>query len=227
MSSTTGTTRSQLRGIDVSRNNGKINWSLAKAGLDFAFGKASEGGDLQDDQYPANRVGAHQNGIPFASYHFVRPDDSVSIQMSNIRRAVGTFQPGDLEWLALDLEIPDDDPTAWDVMAVKDRAPYVDAFVDAFLQAYGVLPLLYMNESFFPEVLGGIAGNLGRCKLWLAAPGIKTLLVPGPWLTAGPTVVQTSFMGKWPGVPSRNVDLNVFNGTKAGLQAFMFGAATV
>lgn len=225
LSTSTAAAALQVHGIDVSAANGNLSFPLlAQAKTGVLIGKACEGITFKDKKFDANRSGAHANDIPFAMYHFVRPGDSVAGQMNNIRKVVGPFQLGDLQWVALDLEKPDNDPDAWNVIAQKDRTAYVDEFVDAFLAEYGVLPLLYMNQSFFPEVLGGIAGNMGRCKLWLAAPGAKTLDVPGPWKLQGPTLVQTSFEGKWPGVHSANVDLDTFNGSEDELRAFMLSA---
>jgi GH25 family lysozyme M1 (1,4-beta-N-acetylmuramidase) len=213
-----------LPGFDVSHFDGKINWSQVPKTMKFVIAKSTDG-TSGDDHFAINRNGAHSIELPFAMYHFVRPRHTVSSQMSNISTVVRTFIPGDLRVLALDLEIPEDDKTAWNALAVNDRTPYVDAFIDAFLQAFGVLPVLYMDQSFWEDVLGGINGNLGRCDLWLAAPGARNPVTPRPWKSVGPKFVQTSFTGKVAGVPVKAVDLDVFLDSQADLEQRLVSAA--
>ena len=48
-----------IHGIDVSRYQGKIDWaSVRDAGTQFAFIKATEGGDYVDPRFGENWVGA-------------------------------------------------------------------------------------------------------------------------------------------------------------------------
>jgi GH25 family lysozyme M1 (1,4-beta-N-acetylmuramidase) len=214
-------------GFDISHFDGAINWSqVAKAGMDFVIIKATDG-TSSDRQFASNRNGANSIELPAAFYHFVRPRDTVSSQMSNIKKVCGPFRPGELKIVALDLEVPEDDTTAWNALVKKKRTPYVDALIDAFLEEYGVPPMLYMNQSFWRDVLGGIAGRLARCKLWLAAQNVRKPRVPAPWKTPGATIVQTTFKGKVSGVPANAVDLNVYQGTKAELLALTVDAVTV
>lgn len=59
------------RGIDVSAHQGKIDWPTVKgAGIDFAYIKASEGGDWVDDHFQENWSGAGAAGLLRGAYHF-------------------------------------------------------------------------------------------------------------------------------------------------------------
>jgi len=59
------------QGIDVSHYQGRIDWrALPAQGVDFAYIKASEGGDLRDDAFAANWAGAERAGIARGAYHF-------------------------------------------------------------------------------------------------------------------------------------------------------------
>jgi lysozyme len=59
------------QGIDVSHHQGKIDWSrLPSQGVDFAYIKASEGGDHRDRLFAANWSGARRAGIARGAYHF-------------------------------------------------------------------------------------------------------------------------------------------------------------
>ena len=58
------------QGIDVSHDQGEIDWKAARvAGVDFAYIKASEGGDLRDDRFAANWSGTAEAGIKRGAYH--------------------------------------------------------------------------------------------------------------------------------------------------------------
>ena len=61
-----------IHGIDVSRWQGKIDWALVRAaGTQFAFIKATEGGDHLDPRFTENWYGAAQAGVPRGAYHFM------------------------------------------------------------------------------------------------------------------------------------------------------------
>lgn len=64
-------TRFPVRGIDVSHHQGSIDWSRVRgAGVDFAFIKASEGGDRHDREFARNWDEAGRVGIARGAYHF-------------------------------------------------------------------------------------------------------------------------------------------------------------
>lgn len=59
------------QGIDVSHHQGKIDWRAVRAaGADFAYIKASEGGDLRDDRFAENWRTANEAGVKRGAYHF-------------------------------------------------------------------------------------------------------------------------------------------------------------
>ena len=61
-----------IHGIDVSRWQGKIDWaSVHGAGTQFAFIKATEGGDHVDPRFLENWHGAAEAGVPRGAYHFM------------------------------------------------------------------------------------------------------------------------------------------------------------
>lgn len=58
------------RGIDVSHNNGVIDWQKVKAaGIDFAIIRSGHG-QKKDTQFDNYITGANKAGIPFGIYHF-------------------------------------------------------------------------------------------------------------------------------------------------------------
>src|SRR5687768_3711582 len=63
--------RYPTQGIDVSHHQGVIEWSLLSGqGVDFAYIKASEGGDFVDPAFARNWDGAGRAGIRRGAYHF-------------------------------------------------------------------------------------------------------------------------------------------------------------
>lgn len=63
--------RFPTQGIDVSHHQGNIDWSqLPAQDVDFAYIKATEGGDHRDRNFAANWSGARRAGIARGAYHF-------------------------------------------------------------------------------------------------------------------------------------------------------------
>ncbi len=58
-------------GIDVSGHQGLIDWrAVAADDIDFAYIKASEGGDFVDDMFARNWREAAAAGVDRGAYHF-------------------------------------------------------------------------------------------------------------------------------------------------------------
>lgn len=92
-----------VQGIDVSHHQGAIDWSaVAGEGVDFAYIKASEGGDNRDPRLAANLRGAKTAGIVTGAYHFFTLCRSGADQAANFIAAVPS-EP-DLLAPAVDLE---------------------------------------------------------------------------------------------------------------------------
>src|SRR3982750_4387037 len=59
-----------IRGIDVSRHQGTINWSAIPGGkVRFAYIKASEGGDYRDPRFAENWGASATAGLHRGAYH--------------------------------------------------------------------------------------------------------------------------------------------------------------
>ncbi len=61
-----------MKGIDVSVHNGKIDWQKVKAGIDFAILRAGYGklAKQKDDRFEENYAGAKAAGIPVGAYWY-------------------------------------------------------------------------------------------------------------------------------------------------------------
>ncbi|MBL0015595.1 MAG: hypothetical protein IPP17_03940 [Bacteroidetes bacterium] len=99
--------RFSIRGIDVSRYQGKIEWAKVKqAGIRFAFIKATEGTDYVDPYFAVNWDEAKDKGIARGAYHFFRPAQDGKAQAEHFLKQV-KWTKGDLPPV-LDLEVTDE-----------------------------------------------------------------------------------------------------------------------
>ncbi|WP_169336723.1 glycoside hydrolase family 25 protein [Woodsholea maritima] len=90
-------------GVDVSNNNGEVNWAQVKrAGVGFAYIKASQGEVTKDPLYDHNLAGARAAGLIIGSYHLFAPGEHGVPQAQNFLRSA-QFQACDLPPM-LDLE---------------------------------------------------------------------------------------------------------------------------
>ena len=77
-------------GVDVSHHQGEVDWPAVRgAGLDFAFIKASEGGDHRDREFARNWSGAREAGLARGAYHFFTFCTAGGAQAENFVAAVG------------------------------------------------------------------------------------------------------------------------------------------
>lgn len=61
-------------GIDISHWDGAVDWDTAKrAGVSFAFCKASQGVDFVDEYFDRNQAEAARVGIPMGAFHYYLP----------------------------------------------------------------------------------------------------------------------------------------------------------
>lgn len=78
-------------GIDVSENNGHIDWDdVREAGVQFAIVRSSYGKGSRDDMFLENVNGAHSAGLQVGAYHYgygLTPSDAAQ-EAINCRRVI-------------------------------------------------------------------------------------------------------------------------------------------
>lgn len=195
-----------LPGIDVSHWQGAIDWdAVAAAGVEFAFIKATEGGDYTDPRFAANWAGAGRVGVLRGAYHFFRPQTDARAQAEHFLRTV-PLAPGDLPPV-LDVEVTDG-------RSAQVIAAGVRTWLEEVERATGRRPIVYTRASFWTAQMGG---GFGAYPLWVAHYGVSAPNVPAGW--SGWTFWQHSDAGRVDGITGA-VDLNWFNGDRAEMQAF-------
>jgi lysozyme len=204
--------RFPVRGIDVSHHQGDVDWAALDPELiQFAWIKASEGGDFRDREYVANRDEARAACIPFGSYHFLSFCAPADIQAANFVDAVGA-DPGDLP-PAVDLETGGNcsaRPGPREIRGLVDR---FIGLVEASLQRE---MMIYVPDDQVPAMFG-TAGPPDR-DLWIRSVFRPPVLLDDPrvfvwqyqprWLTGGVSgfvdrnALRADIAARW-GLPRR------------------------
>lgn len=192
-----------MRGVDLSNNNGLVDWTqLGLDGDSFVFEKASEGAAFVDPVYAFNRAGAAVDGLRFGAYHFARPAGSgIAGITANAETQADHFasiaqpQPGDL-LPVLDLEktggLPPSGLSAW-----------AQAWLDEVQARVGVKPLIYTGLSFWHDALADTDTFATQgYPLWFARyTTIANPLAPGAnWGGIGWTFWQWTSCSRAPGI---------------------------
>lgn len=197
----------RIKGIDVSAHQGDIDWQKVKeAGYQFAFLKATEGGDWVDSKFAQNRKGAVDAGLTVGYYHYFRPPRPVEDQIQNFVKTVGKVDAN-----ALRLVIDTEDEKLWKPYTIEQRIKMIDDWCKGVQKELGVAPqiTIYGSPNFFNEVLKN-SPELAKYSLWIANYNVPEPIIPKPWTKWD--FWQYSEKGKVPGINSDSVDLNMFYG---------------
>lgn len=195
--------------VDISHHNGNVNLAQAKqAGIVGVIHKATQGTNLIDNKYQANRQQAQAAGLLWGAYHFGSLGDGAH----QADFFLETANPDPQTLLVLDYE-----PNA-NVTMTLDQAR---AFVQRVQQSTGRFPGLY-SGSLIKQQLGGKPADpvLAQCFLWLAQYAAAPTNVPPTWATWTFWQYTDGNVGPQPhSVPGiGNCDRDQFNGTLDGLQ---------
>jgi len=207
--------RYPIHGIDVARFQGEIDWRTAgQNGVNFAFIKATEGGDHLDENFQQNWADARSAGVLRGAYHFYYFCRTAAEQanwfINNVPRDEKALPP------VLDME--------WNHMSRTCRLRPNPAKVRSEMRVYlarvtkhyGKRPVIYVTPNFYKE------NQLWRVEgyhFWLrTVAGHPTEVYPGrPW-----TFWQYSSTGQVPGIEG-NVDVNAFAGSVVDWQKWVVG----
>lgn len=191
--------------IDVSHNNGLIDWGKVKASTPKIIGamlKASEGATNTDKKFQINVDGCDKNGIDWGAYHFAtwnlkpveRDAKQEALHFINVVKSVGKKPT-----LPLVLDIESNKPIPY---TKKEMVSYVKTFTDEIINA-GYDVAIYGPPGFLNSYLPN-DHPFTNIKLWVAdytgainpVPGWKKI-----WLH------QYTEQGKVNGIAT-NVDMN-------------------
>lgn len=196
-----------VQGIDVSYYQGEIDWQkVRKAGVDFAYIKATEGADRFDEKFLANWRAAQQAGLPRGAYHFMYWCSLASLQAtwfkSKVPKDKAALPPVlDVEWNTHSKTCPRRINRSLAIAKIK-------VMLEAMEAHSGKRPIIYTDPKFHREVL---EGEFTDYDFWLrsvaASPEEK-------YETRDWAFWQFTTTGRVYGVAGP-VDRNSFNGTRA------------
>lgn len=192
-----------VRGIDISRHNGMIDFKKVKdSGMEFVFIKASEGESHRDSLYTRNFEKAREAGLKTGAYHFFRFDTEGVAQALNFLQAVGPRHP-DLG-LVIDVESAGN-PGNVPAEIVQHR---LQSMVE-YMNLLGLQVMIYTNLDGYYDY---IAETLPGYPLWICR--FRENPINADW-----TFWQYDHHGKVDGVKG-DVDLNAFNGSREEWQRY-------
>lgn len=190
------TLRYPRQGIDVSHYQGEIRWTrLPNAGVDFAYIKATEGGDYVEPTFAGNWAGASAAGIERGAYHFYSLCRPGSEQAANFIRTVP--RTGDALPPAIDLEYLGNCDKPVSVAAFQRELGIFIALVE---KRYHRRVILYLTAEFDRSYR--VSARFDR-PLWLRSIFTEPGFGARPW-----TLWQASSFRRLPGIAGR-VDWNV------------------
>jgi lysozyme len=198
--------RYPVTGIDISEHTGEIDFKKLKAqNIDFAYVKATEGGDYTDKKFYLNYKGFKAQAIPVGAYHFFRFNKSGKEQAANF---LSTIDQRRFE-LPLVLDVEEWGNTG---QSKKEQVHNeIAVFIDEVERNTSDEILIYTNESGFKKY---ISGRFDDKDIWICSFN-NPPNIPVKWL-----FWQHSHKGKVDGAQGF-VDINTFNGSRAEWMDFL------
>lgn len=190
--------RMEYDGIDVSRYQGKIDWSRVASdpAIQFVYIKATEGSSLVDKNYHRNMREASSYHLNVGSYHYLTSRSSIRSQFNNFTKAMSKHR----QILKPVLDIEADGVRAWSRKQAQDS---LQLFVDLMKEKYGVTPIIYTYIQYYNTMLAPKFNNL---HLFIAKYSPVPPVIDG---VGKHNLWQHSEQGVIDGI-SQPVDLNVF-----------------
>ena len=197
-----------VAGVDLSAHNGIVDFdSLAAAGINFAYLKASEGISFRDPSFALNYAKGRRAGLALGAYHFFRFDCDGRRQAMNLLAATDSCR------LTLPLVIDIEEwgnpvEVATDVVIGRLQT------MEAMLRGAGHRVMFYTNKNGYWRFVRPAFPEPPHPLLWICS-FTDPPLAGGNW-----ALWQHSHRGRVPGVPSA-ADLNTFNGSYAEFLEFL------
>ena len=143
-----------MKGIDISNNNGSINFNGVKnSGVECVYIKATEGTTFQDSYKSAFYGGAKTIGAKVGFYHFLVGTSAPETQAENFYKEIISYQNDLVPMLDVEVNFP----------GLND---YIARFIGRFNQLTSMEIGLYTYTSFLNEYID--VERFKTLKLWEA-----------------------------------------------------------
>ncbi|CAN7597748.1 GH25 family lysozyme [Pararhizobium sp. LjRoot235] len=203
-----------VHGVDISRWQGEIDWArLRMQGANFAYIKATDGGDHLDPMFKKNWRRAKEAGLNRGAYHFFywcrTAGEQADWFIRNVPRDPGALPP------VIDVEYNGESSCKRRVSRAKVLEK-MQVFMDKLERHYGQRPVIYTAPDFYRD---NLRGEFPNHPFWLRSVAAHPSKVyPGrKWL-----FWQYSGSGLSHGVEGR-IDLNVFHGSEEDWHGWVAG----
>lgn len=206
-----------VHGIDISRWQGDIDWHEVKRSgkANFAWIKATEGGDHVDPRFVDNWIGARKAGVPRGAYHFYYFCRPVEEQIEWVKEVV-PVDPQAIP-LVLDMEWNAHSKTCQLRPGRTQILRDMKLFLDEMERHYGKRPVIYSSVDFHRDrLVGALKGE----QFWLRSVASYPNNIydqRDDWV-----FWQYTAEGRVPGIRG-DVDRNVFFGTKSQYRDWLKG----
>ncbi len=207
-----------VHGVDVSRWQGEIDWpKLRSQGANFAYIKATDGGDHLDPMFRKNWREANEAGLRRGAYHFFywcrTAGEQADWFIRNVPKVEGALPP------VIDVEYNGESKCKRRL----SRAVVLEkmqVFMDKLERHYGQRPVIYTAPDFYRD---NLKGEFLDYPFWLRAVAQHPSKVyPGrKWV-----FWQYSGSGLSHGVKGK-IDLNVFYGSERQWRSWVAGQSYV
>lgn len=200
-----------IKGIDVSHHQNEVDWRLIKEQeIQFAFIKATEGGDFIDKRFNENWREAIENGIDVGAYHFFTfcsdPKEQANNFIDVVPKIDNSLPP------VIDLEF------GGNCKLKKDKDSLINdikIFEEIIYNHYLKKPILYITEDFYNAfLLDEFKDNPIWARDIYKKPKLKD---KREWI-----LWQYGNRGHLKGI-NMYVDLNVFNGNNEAYEKLKMG----
>lgn len=209
--------RHAVHGVDVSRWQGDIDWvKLRTQGANFAFIKATDGGDHLDPMFKTNWRKAKEAGVKRGAYHFFywcrTAGEQADWFIRNVPREAGALPP------VIDVEYNAESSCKRRLSRAKVLEK-MQVFMDKLERHYGQRPIIYTAPDFYED---NLTGEFPNHPFWLRSVAAHpSKRYPNrKWL-----FWQYSGSGLSRGVEGR-IDLNVFRGSEDDWHAWVDAKAS-
>lgn len=205
-----------VHGVDVSRWQGDIDWAkLRTQGANFAYIKATDGGDHLDPMFKQNWRAADAAGLKRGAYHFFywcrTAGEQADWFIRNVPKVAGALPP------VIDVEYNGESSCKRRLSRAKVLEK-MTVFMDKLERHYGQRPIIYTAPDFYAD---NLEGEFLNHPFWLRAVAQHPSKVyPGrKWV-----FWQYSGSGLSHGVDGK-IDLNVFRGSESAWHEWVANTA--
>ena len=153
-----------VHGVDVSKYQGNVDWmAVAQGGVNFAYIKATEGGDRLDPKFFQNWNGAKAAGLPRGAYHFVywcRPwHENMAWFEQHVPREPDALPP------VLDVEATPTSTTCPRRLEKEPTLREIKAMLVEMERFYGKKPVIYTTVDFHEAMFSD--GEMSEYPMWI------------------------------------------------------------